>query len=328
MDHRIRTRIEDSDPCLAPLLRAGTDAERDAAIERIITEHMQPVIDRTLRRQRPSEAEEIVSTIHVRVLRRLQQFPGGDAIGNLADYVATISHNAIYDHLRRRYPERTRLKNRLRYVIKHDPRFALWETTNGAACGLAEWSGRAPGTIESVTADRIVRNGADLRDGPMMAAALAAIFEGAGAPLFLDDLAGVAMAAWNVVEATQLELHDVASPLDIASRFESREALGAAWLEIRQLPPKQRAALLLNLRDRTGQNAAALLVHLGIATIDDVATQAGFTRARLAELWDDLPLDDLTIATLLGATRQQVINMRKAARQRLARRLSAAARRQ
>jgi hypothetical protein len=36
-----------------------------------------------------------------------------------------------------------------------------------------------------------------------------------------------------------------------------------------------------------------------------------------------LPLDDATIAGLLGATRQQVINLRKCARERLERRMSA-----
>jgi hypothetical protein len=38
-------------------------------------------------------------------------------------------------------------------------------------------------------------------------------------------------------------------------------------------------------------------------------------------LWKELPLDDLTIAGRLGATRQQVINLRKSARARLVRRL-------
>jgi hypothetical protein len=41
----------------------------------------------------------------------------------------------------------------------------------------------------------------------------------------------------------------------------------------------------------------------------------------LDELWDELPLDDLKIAARLGMTRQQVINLRKSARARLARRM-------
>ena len=42
---------------------------------------------------------------------------------------------------------------------------------------------------------------------------------------------------------------------------------------------------------------------------------------QLALIWNDLPLDDLKIAALLGTERQQVINLRQAARNRLARRL-------
>ena len=40
-----------------------------------------------------------------------------------------------------------------------------------------------------------------------------------------------------------------------------------------------------------------------------------------AEVWKDLPWSDLRIAERLGITRQQVINLRKCARERLARRM-------
>ena len=43
----------------------------------------------------------------------------------------------------------------------------------------------------------------------------------------------------------------------------------------------------------------------------------------LAEIWGRLPLSDLEVAGKLGIQRQQVINLRKAARERLGRRLSA-----
>jgi hypothetical protein len=43
----------------------------------------------------------------------------------------------------------------------------------------------------------------------------------------------------------------------------------------------------------------------------------------LAGLWHELPLDDRRIAERLAVTRQQVINLRKAARARLARRARA-----
>ena len=41
----------------------------------------------------------------------------------------------------------------------------------------------------------------------------------------------------------------------------------------------------------------------------------------LAGMWNSLPLDDRGIAERLGITRQQVINLRKSARARLARRM-------
>jgi hypothetical protein len=40
-----------------------------------------------------------------------------------------------------------------------------------------------------------------------------------------------------------------------------------------------------------------------------------------ANLWNELPLEDASIASLLGVTRQQVINLRKSARERLTRRM-------
>ena len=45
------------------------------------------------------------------------------------------------------------------------------------------------------------------------------------------------------------------------------------------------------------------------------------TLEEFGEIWNELPLDDKRIAALLGLTRQQVINLRKSARERLTRRM-------
>jgi hypothetical protein len=79
--------------------------------------------------------------------------------------------------------------------------------------------------------------------------------------------------------------------------------------------------LLLNLRDETGGNAIALLPHTGTATLRQIAELLAIPAIDLAELWHRLPLDDDTIALRLGLTRQQVINLRVAARRRLTRRM-------
>ncbi len=108
---------------------------------------------------------------------------------------------------------------------------------------------------------------------------------------------------------------------DALLSLEQRRFLRALWEEIRELPPRQCAALLLNLRDAQGRDAVSLLPLTGTASLREVAAVLGLPAERFAELWQRLPLDDASIAALLGATRQQVINLRKSARARLTRRL-------
>ena len=92
--------------------------------------------------------------------------------------------------------------------------------------------------------------------------------------------------------------------------------------EICQLPRRQRVALLLNLRNPQGINIITLLPVTSIATFEQIAQTLEIPAGEFETLWADLPLDDLSIATYLGATRQQVINLRKTARERLLRRMS------
>jgi hypothetical protein len=93
------------------------------------------------------------------------------------------------------------------------------------------------------------------------------------------------------------------------------------WCEVAQLPADQRNALLLNLRDEQGGSALAFLPPSGVASVSEIARVLGLQPGQLAELWPRIPLDDLEIANRLGISRQRVINLRSAARQRLARRL-------
>jgi hypothetical protein len=100
-----------------------------------------------------------------------------------------------------------------------------------------------------------------------------------------------------------------------------RAHLERLWGEIRELPPRQRAALLLNLRDDEGRGMIELWPQTGIAPMTELARVLELTEAEFLELWPTLPRDDQWIAERLGVTRRQVINLRKCARERLARRL-------
>ena len=312
------------DHLLAPLRAMQDDASRERAIETLLLQHAQTVVMRILARNRscvPAEdADDIVSTVHLRVFRRLQQPLDQEPIASFADYVAMITYNVINDYLRRRYPNHTRLKNRVRYVLAHDARFARWETKCGITAGLAAWQGREPSNAP-IQANDVTS--ATTRDSNNSANAIAAIFAHAGAPMLLDDLVQVLAELWNVTDATprehgELRAVESESP---AAQYEAKQYLGMLWAEVRELRAPQRAALLLNLRDHDGRNALVLLLLAGIATIAQIAAAVGLDLEKLNKIWNELPLDDATIAVMLGGTRQQVINLRKAARERLSRRM-------
>ena len=109
--------------------------------------------------------------------------------------------------------------------------------------------------------------------------------------------------------------------VNVAQEVEQREFLRRLWREVTHLPPLQRAALLLNLRDGQGRGALALLAHTQTASAVEIAEFLPLPAKCLADAWPALPLEDSRIAQILGVTRQQVINLRKVARARLTRRL-------
>ena len=98
-------------------------------------------------------------------------------------------------------------------------------------------------------------------------------------------------------------------------------SLQRLWTEICELPVRQRFALIMNLRDAQGGDLASLLPLTGVCSFREIAEALDLHPDRLAELFGELPLDDATIAGHLGITRQQVINLRKSARERLARKM-------
>ena len=104
----------------------------------------------------------------------------------------------------------------------------------------------------------------------------------------------------------------------IEDRFSDQAVLAELWREIVDMSARHCAALLLNLRDERGGNALELFVFTGVASFQQIAAALGETEEWLAAVWNDLPLEDTKIAERLGLIRQQVINLRKTARGRLA----------
>lgn len=312
-----------NDPLLRPLIVSGSEEERRAAVEAILTEHAVPVVQKIVRRQssrdrlmRTQDAEDIASSVVLRLLRKLQRVPfdPDEAIAHVTDFAAATTFNAIHDFQRHRFPERTRLKQRVRYALSRESRFRTWMSPAGLACALAS----SPTGVEPGPPPLSWHYDAAATES----AAIEALLAAAGRPLFIDDVVDA------IAEALQITDAHVSSACEVvdqracqATELETRHRLTALWRETCALKRSQRVALLLHLRDGDGSSAIALFSLMGIASLDEVAAAIELPLPRLAKLWPSLPLDDLTIASILGVSRQKVINLRSSARQRLARRL-------
>ncbi len=189
-------------------------------------------------------------------------------------------------------------------------------------CGRAEWQGRPP----SIPDPDLLSHLGSREQAP--GEIFVAIFERIGQPLPFEGLVEIFAAFWGIKDRTEtLELLDDAAispepPADDV--LAQKQGLERLWREIVELPEAQRAALLLNFREPQGGPAVWLLPAAGLATVRQIAALVGIAAAEFADLWGRLPLSDLEIAERLKVTRQQVINLRQAARQRLARRLASA----
>ena len=314
-----------NDPVLRDVLGSATEELREEAIGQLLSTHVYWRVDRILGARfrgsgiRADQQEDLRADILLKLVSRLRRLivdPESAPLQKFADYVAVVTFNAFDDFLRRAYPLRTKLRNRIVYALRHDEQFAVWERGSTLLCGQAAWAGQPrPFSVEAGTMS--VLTGTDLR------AVLADLFAQTGGPLEVDFVvARIAAAQLPEVEEAQ-EIGDaMATTHHTGSEDLDRlESLRTLWREIVELPPNQRVALLLSARDAGGESVLRLLPVTGVATIRQIAEALGLDAHALAELWNALPLDDNRVAAMLQLTRQQVINLRRSARDRLTRRL-------
>lgn len=340
---------------LVLFLREPDGSESEALLALLIYRHAQPVIRNVIRtrlrvsfsqtdgghaNQDALDIENDVHTLLLTQLRSIKARPQLNSISNFSSYVAAVTYNACHRYLRLKYPQRTRLKNRVRYLLTRTEAFALWETPEKDwLCGLRGWraENRKPakaGRLQELLHKPSCLDALDLTvsvSGPTPnASALKAIFKWADGPVELDLLVTVVsnlfgikddVAQAQTAEDDEMNLPEIPDGSDLTAEVEQRHYLRKLWAEVCQLPLRQRAALLLNLRDSQGRGVVALLPLTGIASMRQIAEVMELTADAFATLWNDLPLEDVVIGVHLGVTRQQVVNLRKSARQRLARRM-------
>ena len=343
------------DDLLLPFLDARIEADSEAVLEELVVKHVQPLVRGIIAYKLNAsslrfgisgdrqEVDDVSNEVIVKVIRTLRDYkssPRATSILSLRRYVATMAYNASDEYLRRKYPSRYSLKNKVRYILTRQPGLVLREGENGKAlCGLARW-----GSPEKAVPNPLRESREGLDDflrGKFRTTALAqsnpaelvaAILEFTNSPLEIDDLVSVMAELLGVRDARPLTEQDTLRPGDLTrlssdarevidDSLDRREKLRRVWDEILQLSLRQRTALLLNLRDESGGAAIILLPMLRVATMREIAAALNRTAEEIAAIWDRLPLEDAAIGEMLGASRQQVANLRKCARERLARRL-------
>jgi RNA polymerase sigma factor (sigma-70 family) len=308
-------------------LDADNPADENALLATLIFENATPVVRRIVTRRLTTasaqEREDVSGDVTLQLLTHLKSLKrrGGEPIDRFIAYAATSAHHACDQYLRERYPERSRLKNRLRYLLSKAPSFALWEDPEqGWVCGREEWRGRPPATPDPGIVAALSH-----REQPPDRI-FGDLFDHARQPLPFDAVVETFAAFWGIKDqADSVELVDniaVSAEPRADDVLERKQNLERLWREIVALPEPQRVALLLNFREPQGGPAVWLLPAAGLASVRRIAELVGIAAVEFAELWGRLPIGDLEIAERLNVTRQQVINLRQAARQRLARRLA------
>ena len=334
------------DPQLRPFLDAKTDADAGLALDQLLAGPLSSVIADTVRRELggsfkgAEHVEDIAADVRLRIIRKLMWLRADDralgadaAIANISGYATVTAERACYAFLRRQFPERTRFRNRVRYVLSRHPQIAfesgadgVWRASTRAAVRAAPSPGASVAFLQNPGQ---WLHDAGIDQSQPLALLVPATLIRLDRAIEFDRLVNALAAALGIAEAGVGRAGDRDDARDepadpapaIADVLEQRESLERTWREIADLPPRQRAALLLNLRDPDGGAVLQMLPATGVVSAASIAAALEISPAELAALWPRLPLDDLAIAEQLGLTRQQVINLRKSARARLARRL-------
>ena len=212
------------DELLLPLMQVTEEAESQRLLAQLIAQRADPIIKEIIRSRlrlsfahaasadESQGAEEIYGQVIVQLLERLRRLntqPAPEAISDFRGYVAVTTYHACYQYLRRKYPQRWCLKNRLRYALHHQPTLALWESPDQEwLCGFAIWrhqqSARPHARQLEQLADHpqafewVGLSSAEIQQLPL-ADLLTAVFRWVGSPVRLDELVSL-IADWRGIQ--------------------------------------------------------------------------------------------------------------------------------
>lgn len=376
-----RTASVQLDPLLRPFLDAPDEAMAREHLEELLA-LVTPSIKKIVARKKivahtnsPEDDFQESSQQIIKALWQCRDNPGEHVIGDYQRYVMVVASHVARRHWRAERPAYYALKESLRYTLRHDERFALWESPpRGWLCGLKQHQEQFE-SLESATPISSSSRLAQLLQQPLnyddailprrdaqnvpQADLLSAVFDWVGHVISFDQLVKIVFALRRIEEAQAIVERDdddtwlwneITSDAEFRPDEEAewRQFLERLWAEIEQLPPLQRIAYLLNFT--AGNGSLEIFWLYGVASVRRIGLTLSLSEEQFARAWNDptmaenvceqaalligydekfallwryLPLKDQAIARLIGTERQKVINLRKSAGDRLARRLAA-----
>src|SRR5215510_10422032 len=152
------------DVLLEPLLTEVSDNQADEILSQLITTHAEPVIKGVIRfklrlssfrETQREEAHDIHQEVVLQLLAQLQRFrklPDSYPITDVRGMAAVIAHRTCARWMRRQFPERHAIKNRLHYLLTRQRGFALWQNNDGKlVAGFAVWEQQQKNATHNVS---------------------------------------------------------------------------------------------------------------------------------------------------------------------------------
>ncbi len=331
------------DALLLPYLQAADEADAQQLVATLMDEQAAPIIKGIVARKlgfssiwRQEDAADVCSEIALQLLHRLHTLrcdPTEISIANFRAYVVVVSYRGCAAYLRQQYPQRQRLTHRVQYLLTSQSQFGLWQREHEEWFGgFAGWGNELltrqlldPEKVQQLLDDGLPAQLYGIPDGTLRrvsaAEQMAALLTWADQFIALDDLVAVFAHWWGVKDHSPSSngTEGPDAKVNLETQIEQRNYLQKLWQEIKELPVRQRRALLLNLRSGYSHSALSLLPVLQIASLRQIAAAMEMPAEELAAIWNQLPLDDAQIAAQMNLTRRQVINLRMTARGRLLR---------
>ena len=336
------------DNVLLPYLTANDEGQRQQYLNELLTLRAGPLVRGVLLRklgfyvsaqgknENNEDAEDLYQDVLTRIVEGLNQLQSLAAVDiqNFELYVSRLAANSCTDFLRAKSPARTRLKYRLRDLLKRHKDLAIWRHDGETLCGFAAWKNSGKNVFSDDSSpdletqldsfSSLYFSDEDIRRAPVTRI-MAELFDWMAGPVEIDLLVRM-MAYFLDVKETQiasLEEHSAANYEYTASKqtgeahLARNELLARLWQILIQLPSEQRDAFTFGFADEAGQDLFTTLLAAEIVNWDELAQGMDRTVAELVRLRRCMPMDMLGVAAELGASRNNVHKWRFRAVRRL-----------